>query len=945
MTFAPLLPERIFGLSAVDGRRAVRPGEVITFQFRARNSSEVPTPAALLVLVLPQGWSPLGPLEVRIPPVAPNGEHVETFRIRPDVADANTAFSPIQVALHLDALVLGSNVVPMRVFGNPRLNGAASSVRIDPADGGTLRTSVVVVNEGDAAATGVYVIVPPPPGFVADESGTSASCETLAVGDTLSFAYVMHPVGPPTAQVRIDDGYASYDGGHVALVTGNVAVLASHVAAPEISAERRANRLDLAIRVTNDGWVAARDVRCSLNLPAGWRVLRGTMRADGAPPAVRRDNDIENGVTVALALVPPRGHVDLTLVASAARPRVDGDVTVRCGTHTVTSAIPDVVQRALRLDVRPASAFAEPGTTVAIAIEAHNTGETAEHVTVAIDGRACWNGELRSGAATLVTGNATIPSSVADGDAIEVMVQARAADGTPLAHERVTLRAIDRPWIAIESVVWAGGKTRVTLRNVGATTARDIRIVGVAEPFAAELAPGETYAMLVEPAVARHASIEGHDGRSVEIGWDDQVAPVVVAAEIIAAAAARRGERFDVRVRLSSASLLQVLCLRPRAHPAALYVAGSSTINGHALVDGIEGPPLFSAAGLNLHDIPAGTPVELAWSLLPHTPGELIVAVDVAANGEAVVLAPLIVTIADAPLFGARPNALPFHIDAATVGDVSIAGMAAISGNIGEWETPALEIDEVTTIDEMPAALDPSAPDVFILASPDAEPSFVVETPAIITSLTLDAERAAAISRILQGASGTGLISHVPSLAVLFPNRIATGDASFDAAFTALADAVRSVYDRLYVKLRIPGYNVCATDLEDVTTRCDLLEILERIANAGDAPAGTLAVGEVHGRIDRARIAAATIALADAPLGGPHTLAAIAALLPRYGSSGVAAAVGAYVRELNATFDKACTQSPAVFTAYLARESVPELDAARALAVAVLAARNELTSS
>jgi hypothetical protein len=51
------------------------------------------------------------------------------------------------------------------------------------------------------------------------------------------------------------------------------------------------------------------------------------------------------------------------------------------------------------------------------------------------------------------------------------------------------------------------------------------------------------------------------------------------------------------------------------------------------------------------------------------------------------------------------------------------------------------------------------------------------------------------------------------------------------------------------------------------------------------------------------------------------------------------------VRELNATFDKACTQSPAVFTAYLARESVPELDAARALAVAVLAARNELTSS
>jgi hypothetical protein len=57
-----LLPERIFGLSAVDGRRTVRPGEVIAFRFRAKNGTEVPTPPALLVLVLPAGWSPLDPL-------------------------------------------------------------------------------------------------------------------------------------------------------------------------------------------------------------------------------------------------------------------------------------------------------------------------------------------------------------------------------------------------------------------------------------------------------------------------------------------------------------------------------------------------------------------------------------------------------------------------------------------------------------------------------------------------------------------------------------------------------------------------------------------------------------------------------------------------------------------------------------------------------------------
>jgi len=86
-----LLPERIFGLSAVDGRRAVRPGEVINFHFRAKNGNQVATPPALLVLVLPPGWSPLDKLEAEIPSVAPGAEHSVGFRARPDVADATTA--------------------------------------------------------------------------------------------------------------------------------------------------------------------------------------------------------------------------------------------------------------------------------------------------------------------------------------------------------------------------------------------------------------------------------------------------------------------------------------------------------------------------------------------------------------------------------------------------------------------------------------------------------------------------------------------------------------------------------------------------------------------------------------------------------------------------------------------------------------------------------------
>jgi hypothetical protein len=389
---------------------------------------------------------------------------------------------------------------------------------------------------------------------------------------------------------------------------------------------------------------------------------------------------------------------------------------------------------------------------------------------------------------------------------------------------------------------------------------------------------------------------------------------------------------------------VQTLRVRPRQHAAAVYVAGSTTVNGHAVVDGLEGPPLFTGDGLALHDIPAGTFVELGWSLLPRTPGELIVAVDVEANGVPAEVAPAVVAIADAPPFGARPSALPFHIDAATVGDFSIA--APYTGEAGVL--PVIT-GTGTGIDALPAAPDPSAPEAYALAAPPPEGNETLAfaalgAPALTTSLTLDSARAAAIVRVLKGARGPGLISHVPSLAVLFPSTIVSGDPQLDATFAGAAEAIRGVYERLFVKLRIPGYGVTANDLEDAATRRDLLALLDRIGASTDAQANATIRGDIHARIERSRISAVRAALTNAPLGGPHTLAAVAALLPRYGATDAAAAVGAYVGELTAAFEAACAQPASAFTGYLTAHAVPELDAARSVTIAVLDARNELMS-
>ncbi len=752
----------------------------------------------------------------------------------------------------------------------------------------------------------------------------------------------MIPLGPAAATVCIDDAYVSYEGGRVALTTGATALLAPDIAPPVVEAERRAGRLDLLVRIANDGWVAARDVRCSLDLPAGWRVLRGTMRADGAPPAIRRDNESENGVAIALPLVPARGYVDLTVVASAARPRVEGDLTVRCGSHTVTFTIPQVAERALRLDARPESAFAEPGSVVPVAVDVHNTGETLERAVVMLDGQTCWTGELRAGAAAAFVAKLTVPSDLSDGGIFPVTVTAGGDDGVELADAHFDLRAVDRPWIAVDEVVWERGQTRITIRNVGATTARAVRLADGTETLIEALAPGESHSIVVAPEIARAAALVGHDGRVVPIGWDDQAAPVAVSVQLVTAAAARTGERLDVRVRATGAGAVQTLRVHPRVHAAAVYVAGSTTVNGHAVVDGVEGPPLFSRDGLALHDIPAGTFVEVAWSLLPRTPGELIVAVDVEANGVAVDLAPRTVTIADAPPFGARPSALPFHIDAATVGDFSIA--APYTGEAAALPAAASS----TGIDALPAAPDPSGPEAWTLAPPDVPgddtSAFAAAQFHVTAWLTLDAVRSASIVRVLRGARGPGIISHVPSLAVLFPSAISSGDAALDASFAGLSDAIRGTYERLFVKLRIPGYDVTPGDLEDAATRRELLALLERIGAAGDPSGGAVTRRDVYVRIDRERLQAARIALADAPLGGPQTLAAIAALLPRYGSGDAAVAVGAYAGELVTAFEAACAQPHDAFAAYLTTHRAPELDSARAVAVAVLDAHNELAS-
>jgi hypothetical protein len=893
------LPERIFGLAVVDGRRTVRPGAVVRFRFRARNASEIATPAARLTFALPPGWSALDPLDVEIPPVRPGGDHELWFAARPDVADDTTALSRFQAVLQLDDMVFGSNVVSMRVTGSPRFRAPASGVRVDAAPGARLRVTVDVVNEGDAAAHHVTIVAPPPPGFRAPAAATTATVPLLAPGASFAFAYEMEPVAPASPIVRVDDAFVSFDGGRAALATGVSHLLAPALAPPTIVSARAATRLDTTIRIANDGWVPARDVRVAVELPAGWRILRGTMLVDGAPATIRRDPGAEHGVTIALPFVPARGDVAVSVVSSAAHPKSDGRIVVRCGAHAVDAAIPEPAARGLRLDARPESPFAIPAATVPIAIDAFNNGETLETVTIALDGTPVWHGEIKAGASVAFVARYLTPPELADGNVARACVDATGADGVALASTAIELRVVDRPWIAVEDVAVAGAEARVVVRNVGATTARDVRVAGESHGGVDALAPGEAHVFALPVAQARDAHVVGADGNAIPIAWDVQAEPVPVEAGLVVATTARAGQRLDIRLRCVAAGALETLRIRPRPHSGAVYVAGSTSVNGYAIVDGVDGPPLLLGDGLALHDVPAGTVAEIAWSLLPRTPGDLLVSVEVEANGVPVELDDARVRIGDAVPFGARPNALPFHIDAATVADAPAS---------------PIELD-------LPATLPPSLP-----SAPSAGATFVLQH-------ALDDARIAAIRRVLRGSRGPGIVSHFPAIAVLLPTAIGA-DPAVNVALGRATDAIRGVYERLFVKLRIPGYDVTPFDLEDNAARRELMGFYRRVAEHGPAlpPYGS---ADLRVTITASLLAATCDALTDAPLGGPVTLAAIGALLPR-GGVGDLAPVGAYVDLLAAELAETRALTGDAFRSYVTGHRAPSLDAARDAALTAL---------
>jgi hypothetical protein len=184
----------------------------------------------------------------------------------------------------------------------------------------------------------------------------------------------------------------------------------------------------------------------------------------------------------------------------------------------------------------------------------------------------------------------------------------------------------------------------------------------------------------------------------------------------------------------------------------------------------------------------------------------------------------------------------------------------------------------------------------------------------------------------LDQAEHGGLITHLFAVRTLVPTAFA-GVAGGEAGgkLNAAREALQSVVNRLWIKLRMPRYALTAKDLEDRASRSALIELVEALGTVQivpDATSGDAAV-VLEGSFDLERVTRHLAALESEPLGSALPWLVLAELLP---SALVTApengALAAYRTALIATFTNAAALPIDEFHRVLAATQNRDLDAA-----------------
>ena len=332
-----------------------------------------------------------------------------------------------------------------------------------------------------------------------------------------------------------------------------------------------------------------------------------------------------------------------------------------------------------------------------------------------------------------------------------------------------------------------------------------------------------------------------------------------------------------------TARLVAILTAMPHS---LIYVPNSTTINDVPIRDAGLLPPVCSGQGVILSEVDPGVEAAIRWRSVVHNaiPGgtsiELSAHVHYDGDRDDEIVSNEL-RVRATPIFANAIAGLPFGLDGMIGPALSDRPPALTQDRFVQLPpaTPVAEGNGAFALAQLSPGV-PGEPEGVAGIYESATAVEAAETTATLTAFT--AQRIDRTSRFLREARFAGLITHLFALRALLPDAI--GDAHC-AALGATKELLRDEFDRLFIKLRLPGYAIAPRDIETPSLRSTLERLLAESASARGTPVESPTVAlALRGEFDAGELRELGDRLASAPLATALPWAALARLLPSQGS-------------------------------------------------------------
>ena len=782
--------------------RCVRAGETVAFTFRTRNLAAATTPNGVVRFALDPGLTALDATDVAFDGAAPGDEIAASVRATvPRTCDDRTVLAA-SAQLVLGENTFASNACSVVVRSRPVLDGDASGAFVDALAADAVRVRAIVVNEGDGPARDVRLTIPVPP-----------ACERIgAIGDAIVLVPLLAPgarcegalearIVRSVRDVRCERAtVACANAPTLALASRTVVVPAASVVPADVAVTSTRRRVDVAFAVRNDGWAEARDVRVAVHVPSALRTIDGSVLVDGVPAArgsrpsaaVARVEREPGGCGVAIASVRARSRVPVHLSLCTPVGGASGEIVIALGEHVERSAFATPRGDGIGVHVVDAPAMVQPGACARVGVVLTNDGDEPVTLACGPDAKAATVAPCSIARMEL---DLPIPDHAADGEFACEIVANDAAGERARATWYVHVRRRERAAAAV-----------------------------VAEPSDADDG-------------AAHA----------------RVAATLRAPERIGAATS-----FTARLDIDVHDAAERVRIRAPIPDDARYALGSCRLDGIGLADraagddGVEACPL-AGPGVELCAVGAGTRIAVEWSLsaMDAVSDETSVTVRAELTVDDRACEPIVHAVRVLPraMLAVRSSRLPFYVVGCGLVDVrdgdaappDDAASPATGSAAASWPVPdAVRDDDVAVgaADDVHAIAD-------MAAFAAVQAGVVPGANGCAAMLRLDDERIDVVRRLHLALRGDGLVAHLFAIRLFFPDACDARD-PHAPRFGAVRAALDETFDRLSVKLRIPGFDVCADDIDGASLRVAVDQLFAALGTpsprAVDAPCGSPAV-------------------------------------------------------------------------------------------------------